>query len=144
MLPSPATPAASRPGCASTSTASRARSKATPSGAAAASGPASPRISSPAAARSRCSARAGDRGAPGRVGTARQRGSGAPPASPPWRGRVDDVRRRRLALSAAEVARLADGQAVAGLADLLKVPAEQRTDAQNRKLRETYLDTAAP
>jgi hypothetical protein len=60
----------------------------------------------------------------------------------PFRGRIDDVRLYGLALGAEDAAHLAGGQAPGGLAEVLKVPAAQRTAAQRDQVRRAYLEKA--
>ena len=62
-------------------------------------------------------------------------------ASAPFHGMLDDIRLYGVKLSVDDVVRLAAGQEVAGLADILKTPAAERTAAQNDQLRRYYLES---
>jgi hypothetical protein len=61
-------------------------------------------------------------------------------SSAPFRGMLDEFQLYRKALSAAEVAALAQGQAPAGIADILKTPITERTAAQKESLKRYYLE----
>lgn len=57
----------------------------------------------------------------------------------PFQGKLDDFQVYRFALSAQDAANLADGRPVTGLAEILKIPSEQRTPLQKQQLRQWYL-----
>jgi hypothetical protein len=61
--------------------------------------------------------------------------------SAPFRGKLDDVRLYGVRLSADDVAKLAAGQELAGLAEILKTPAAERTAGQSEQLRRYYLES---
>lgn len=60
-------------------------------------------------------------------------------ASAPFKGRLDDIQLFATCLNAGDASRLASGLSPQLLGDLLKLPVEQRTDAQTASLREFYL-----
>jgi hypothetical protein len=60
-------------------------------------------------------------------------------ASAPFYGKLDDIRLYGVKLFPEDVAHLAAGQEITGLADILKTPSAERTAAQNDQLRRYYL-----
>lgn len=60
-------------------------------------------------------------------------------SSAPFRGMIDDVQIYATTLTAADVAGLAKGQALAGIAEIIKTPSGQRTDTQKSALKRYYL-----
>ncbi len=60
-------------------------------------------------------------------------------ASAPFKGMIDDVQIYSSALSADDVRQLASGQSLAGLRELLAVPAASRSDEQKALLRQFWL-----
>jgi hypothetical protein len=62
-------------------------------------------------------------------------------ASASFRGKLDDVRLYGARLSADDVGKLAAGQDIAALAEILKMPAAERSEAQREQLRRYYLES---
>lgn len=58
----------------------------------------------------------------------------------PFTGNLDDLRVFRLALSTADASRLAEGKPIAGIAEILRLPAAQRSDEQRRQIGIYYLE----
>ncbi|WP_088259229.1 DUF1553 domain-containing protein [Fimbriiglobus ruber] len=65
-------------------------------------------------------------------------------ASAPFKGAIDEVRIYATKLTAEDVARIAAGQSLAGLKDLLATPTEKRTEAQRAAVRQYFLDRVDP
>jgi hypothetical protein len=61
-------------------------------------------------------------------------------SSAPYKGKIDDVQLFAVALTAQDAARLAAGQALPGLKELLATPRATRTAEQQRLVRQFYLD----
>jgi len=65
-------------------------------------------------------------------------------SSAPFKGTIDEVQVFAAKLSPEDVTRLAAGQALAGLKDVLGTPPENRTEAQNAAVRQYFLDRVDP
>ena len=61
-------------------------------------------------------------------------------SSAPFKGKIDDVQLFAVALTAQDAVKLAAGQALPGLKELLAIPRSTRTPEQQRLVREFYLD----